>query len=123
MLDEKGDFLKVITPRKGKFDSDLTECGPPAIMTDKGILLLYNGKNKSGAEGDTLYTANSYCAGQALFDAKDPTKLIDRLDKPFYIPESDFDLYHCNGNKYADLPSEMVLILWLCRFTCSSCCV
>ena len=55
-----------------------------------GILLFYNGKNKSGAEGDTLYTANSYCAGQALFDAKDPTKLIDRLDKPFYIPESDF---------------------------------
>ena len=40
---------------------------------------------------DTLYTANSYCAGQALFDAKDPTKLIDRLDKPFYIPESDFE--------------------------------
>ena len=91
MLDKKGDFLKVITPREGKFDSDLTECGPPAIMTDKGILLLYNGKNKSGAEGDTLYTANSYCAGQALFDAKDPTKLIDRLDKPFYIPESDFE--------------------------------
>ena len=45
---------------------------------------MYNGKNKAGAEGDTLYTANSYCAGQALFDAKDPTKLIDRLDKPFY---------------------------------------
>lgn len=55
------------------------------------ICLFYNGKNKSGAEGDTLYTANSYCAGQALFDAKDPTKLIDRLDKPFYIPESDFE--------------------------------
>ena len=48
-------------------------------------------KNKAGAEGDTLYTANSYCAGQALFDAKDPTKLIDRLDKPFYVPESDFE--------------------------------
>ena len=91
MLDENGEFLKVMTPRAGKFDSDLTECGPPAILTDKGILLLYNGKNKSGAEGDTLYTANSYCAGQALFDAKDPTKLIDRLDKPFYIPESDFE--------------------------------
>ena len=84
-------FVNVATSREGKFDSDLTECGPPAIMTDKGILLLYNGKNKSGAEGDTLYTANSYCAGQALFDAKDPTKLIDRLDKPFYIPESDFE--------------------------------
>ena len=91
MLDENGDFLKVIVPREGKFDSDLTECGPPAVLTDKGILLLYNGKNKAGAEGDTLYTANSYCAGQARFDAKDPAKLIDRLDKPFYIPESDFE--------------------------------
>ncbi len=91
MLDENGDFLKVITPRPGKFDSELTECGPPAVMTDKGILLLYNGKNKAGAEGDTLYTANSYCAGQALFDASDPTKLIDQLDQPFFIPEAAFE--------------------------------
>ena len=44
MLDENGDLLKVITPRGGKFDSSLTECGPPAIITDKGILLMYNGK-------------------------------------------------------------------------------
>ena len=64
MLDENGDLLKVITPRGGKFDSSLTECGPPAIITDKGIQLMYNGKNKAGPEGDTLYTANSYCAGQ-----------------------------------------------------------
>ena len=70
MLDENGEFLKVITPRTGKFDSALTECGPPAVLTDKGILLLYNGKNKSGTEGDTLYTANSYCAGQALLTSK-----------------------------------------------------
>ena len=33
-------FLKVMTPRAGKFDSDLTECGPPAILTDKGILII-----------------------------------------------------------------------------------
>ncbi len=91
MLDEKGELLKVILPRKGKFDSELTECGPPAILTDKGILLFYNGKNKAGAEGDTLYTAHSYCAGQALFDALDPTRLIAQLDRPFYIPESDFE--------------------------------
>lgn len=44
MLDENGEFLKVMTPREGKFDSDLTECGPPAILTDQGILLFYNGK-------------------------------------------------------------------------------
>lgn len=81
----------MLIPREGKFDSELTECGPPAIMTERGILLLYNGKNKAGVEGDTLYTANSYCAGQALFDLKDPTKLIDRLDKPFFVPEADFE--------------------------------
>lgn len=91
MLDEQGELLKVMVPREGKFDSELTECGPPAILTDRGILLLYNGKNKAGLEGDTCYTANSYCAGQALFDAKEPTKLLDRLDKPFYVPESDFE--------------------------------
>lgn len=91
LLDSDGRLLKVMIPRKGKFDSALTECGPPAIMTDKGILLLYNGKNKSGTEGDTLYTSGSYCAGQALFDKNDPTKLTGRLDKPFYVPESDFE--------------------------------
>ena len=69
--------------------TDLVNWEP--MLDENGEFLLYNGKNKSGAEGDTLYTANSYCAGQALFDAKDPTKLIDRLDKPFYIPESDFE--------------------------------
>lgn len=91
LLTENGDFLKVIEPRKGKFDSSLTECGPPAVMTEKGILLLYNGKNADGMEGDTLYTANSYCAGQALFDLKDPTKLLGQLDKPFYTPQADFE--------------------------------
>lgn len=91
MLDKNGDFLKVMLPRTGKFDSELTECGPPAIITDKGVLLFYNGKNKAGSEGDTLYTANSYCAGQALFSLSDPTKLIGRLDKPFYVPEADFE--------------------------------
>ncbi len=90
-LNEKGDFQKLMTPRPGKFDSDLTECGPPAIITDKGILLMYNGKNRGGATRDTMYTANSYCAGQALFDVSDPSKLIGRLDKPFYIPEADFE--------------------------------
>lgn len=91
LLDKDGNLLKVMLPRKGKFDSILTECGPPAIMTDKGIILFYNGKNKPGSEGDSLYTSNSYCAGQALFDINDPTKLIGRLNKPFYVPESDFE--------------------------------
>ncbi len=91
MLDEDGKLLHVMDTRDGFFDSNLTECGPPAIKTKHGILLFYNGKNNGGKNGDKDYTANAYCAGQALFSLKDPTKLIDRLDKPFFYPEADFE--------------------------------
>jgi len=91
LVDAKGELLELMSPRKGYFDSDLTECGPPAILTGKGILLFYNGKNKSGAASDQRYPANTYCAGQALFDAHDPAKLIARLDTPFFRPMEAFE--------------------------------
>ncbi|WP_235853938.1 glycoside hydrolase family 130 protein [Mucilaginibacter terrenus] len=79
-----------ISPRRHYFDSDLTECGPPAIITSKGILLLYNGKNNP-VYGDKAYTANSYCGGQVIFSASDPTKPLARLDKPFFVPQESFE--------------------------------
>jgi beta-1,2-mannosidase len=91
MLDTTGQLKQLITTRPGFFDSDLTECGPPAVMTDKGILLLYNGKNRSDDKRDPAYTANSYCAGQVMFDKNDPTRPIARLDKPFFVPEAAFE--------------------------------
>lgn len=91
MLGEDGELLRVMEPRDGKFDSDLTECGPPAILTDKGILLMYNGKNAGDARRDTAYTANTYCGGQALFDAREPERLLARLDTPFFVPQADFE--------------------------------
>ena len=91
MLGPDGNLLHVMDTRKGYFDSSLVECGPPAIKTKKGIMLFYNGKNRGGENGDMRYTANAYCAGQALFSLKDPTKLLDRLDQPFFIPEADFE--------------------------------
>jgi predicted GH43/DUF377 family glycosyl hydrolase len=91
LVDNNGNLLQLASPRKGYFDSDLDECGPPALLTDKGILLLYNGKNKAGKSGDTSYTAGSYCAGQMLFSKRDPTKLLKRLDKPFLVPTAPFE--------------------------------
>ncbi len=91
MLDEKNELLQVISTREGYFDSDLTECGPPAIVTPNGILLIYNGKNRAGDGGDKRYTANTYAAGQVLFDANDPTKAIQRLDEPFFVPTEPFE--------------------------------
>lgn len=90
VTDANGNVLKIMTPRKGYFDSMLTECGPPAIVTDKGILLFYNGKN-SPSSGDKRYGGGAYCAGQALFSLDDMTRLVDRLDNPFFYPEADFE--------------------------------
>ena len=108
LLDEKDELKILMEPRSGYFDSDLTECGPPAIWTEKGVILLYNGKNKVD-EGDPNYVTNAYCAGQALFDTHDPTKLITRLDKPFLIPEADFE-------KSGQYPAGTVFIEGLAYF-------
>jgi beta-1,2-mannosidase len=91
MLDDKGELLQLISPRKDHFDSELTECGPPAVMTNDGILLLYNGKNKATADGDERYTPNTYAAGQVLFDLATGLKPIQRLDLPFFVPTEPFE--------------------------------
>ncbi|MDE1191521.1 MAG: glycoside hydrolase family 130 protein [Arachidicoccus sp.] len=91
IIENDGSLKQLISPRKGYFDSNLTECGPPAIITDKGILLLYNGKNDAGNNGDKRFAAKAYCAGQVLFNQKDPTKAIARLDAPFLRPMEPFE--------------------------------
>jgi predicted GH43/DUF377 family glycosyl hydrolase len=91
VVNKDGELKELISPRPGYFDSDLTECGPPAIMTDKGIILFYNGKNKPAEGRDPRFTANSYCAGQALFDKNDPSKPIIRLNVPFLRPREPFE--------------------------------
>ncbi len=90
LLDEQGKPKPLISPREGFFDSDLTECGPPAVITENGILLLYNGKNNP-QKGDKRFTGNAYCAGQVLFSKADPTKAIGRLDAPFLRPMEPFE--------------------------------
>lgn len=85
------DLLPVIMTRKGKFDSQLIEPGPPAILMDKGILLIYNGKN-SGEFGDPSFAPKTYAAGQVLFDKNDPSKMINRLDKTFFKPDKPYEI-------------------------------
>lgn len=90
LVNEDGTLKILFSPRKGYFDSQLTECGPPSVITGKGIVLLYNGKNDA-RDGDKNYTSNAYCGGQALFSLSDPTKLITRLNRPYFIPEASFE--------------------------------
>jgi predicted GH43/DUF377 family glycosyl hydrolase len=86
LLTEQGTLKAAATTRPGKFDSDLTECGPPAIITEKGIVLLYNGKNATNEKADTSLPKGTYSVGQIIFDVNDPEKVVGRSDVPFLKP-------------------------------------
>ena len=78
--DENGRPLKVLSPRPGYFDSWLVEAGAPAVLTERGIVLLYNAGN-SAQYGDPTVPAKTYTAGQALFDARNPVRLLARTTR------------------------------------------
>ena len=88
--DADGRLLKVLSPRPGYFDSWLVEGGPPALLLSQGILVLYNSGN-SRTYGDSSLPARVYTGGQALFDARNPLKLIARTDKPFISPTESYE--------------------------------
>ncbi|GAB3938375.1 glycoside hydrolase family 130 protein [Larkinella terrae] len=77
--------------RKDKHDYRLLEPGPPALLTKNGIVLLYNGMN-NGKEGDRDLPDGTYAAGQLLFDANEPTKLLDRSETYFMKPDQPYEI-------------------------------
>lgn len=88
--DDNGHPLRVLSPRPGYFDSWLVEAGAPAVLTSRGIVLLYNAGN-SARNGDPSVPAHTYTAGQALFDARNPLKLLARTDAPFLRPTETYE--------------------------------
>lgn len=85
--DGPGKLRALIHPRRGRFDSALTEVGPQAVKTDAGIVLIYNAKNATDDARDPRIPAGVYGCGQVLFDGTDPTRVMARLDRPFFQPE------------------------------------
>ena len=85
-VDSNGNLKNVAVPRPGKFDSHFTECGPPAIITEKGVVLIYNGKNEAGEKGDQSLPEDMYSVGQIIFDANDLVTIKERSDKCFLRP-------------------------------------
>ena len=80
--------VRAIPLRPGHFDSGCAEAGAIALLTDKGIVVMYNALNRA----DRNYPRGWSCLGQALMDKSDPTRLIDRLDKPFLHAEFEWEL-------------------------------
>ena len=55
--DSSGQAIKVLSARPNYFDSWLVEAGPPALLTGRGILVLYNAGS---------LPSRTYSAGQVL---------------------------------------------------------
>ncbi|MBN9384484.1 MAG: hypothetical protein J0H74_27265 [Chitinophagaceae bacterium] len=84
--------LKIVIPtRQKKFDCDLVESGPPAMLTDKGILLIYNSRNIP-AIGDTSLPEGTYTASQVLLDKDEPTRIVHRMDDYFMKPDKPYEI-------------------------------
>jgi predicted GH43/DUF377 family glycosyl hydrolase len=83
--------LKIALPtRQKKFDCDLVESGPPAMLTDKGIRLIYNSRNIPSI-GDTSLPMGTYTVSQVLFDKHDPGKILERMNTYFLKPEQPYE--------------------------------
>ena len=88
--DTNGNLVTVLSKREGLFDSKFPEVGVPPILTSRGIVVIYNGKNAE-AGGDGTLAPETYSAGEALFAADDPTRLLARADYPVFKPELPFE--------------------------------
>jgi len=84
-------FKILFSPRKKKFDSELVEPGPPAMITKDGIRFIYNSKN-SPDYGDKTLPDGVYAAGQILLDKNDPARVIDRCNQNFFKPGKPYEI-------------------------------
>ena len=83
--------LKTLLPqRPGKFDDRVIE-GGMAVKTDKGIVIIYNTFRfkKEEEEGEHVLGSG---LGQALVDINDPTKLLDRSEIPYLVPDREYEI-------------------------------
>jgi len=67
----------VLPRRAGAFDSRVVEPGPAPMLTSGGIVLIYN-----GADDKLIYRT-----AVAVFDRKDPRKVLYRSEHPIFVPE------------------------------------
>jgi predicted GH43/DUF377 family glycosyl hydrolase len=60
------------------------------MLTDKGIVLMYNSRNVL-SKGDSSLPEHTYTASQILLDADDPSKVLDRMDTYFIKPDKPYE--------------------------------
>ncbi len=80
------------------FDSALIEPGPQPILTDDGILLIYNAARVITDPQDPSFGKLRYAAGQVLLSKEDPTKVLKRTETPFFVPGTHDEIVGQVGN-------------------------
>lgn len=103
-LDENGELEAIVKTRPGYFDSRLTECGPPAVITEEGIVLLYNGKNSDGEGASPDLPKGSYSVGKLVFDPSNPEEVLFRSDTCLLKPTLPHELtgQYKSGTTFAE---------------------
>lgn len=86
-----GKLLVLLRARPEKADSAFPEVGPPPVLMERGIVVLYNGKNAEGDDRDERRQAGTYSVLEALFSATDPGQLLERTKEPVFEPELPFE--------------------------------
>ena len=94
--DEDGKLKTLLPKRKGMFD-DRTIEGGMAIKTGRGIVVIYNTFRfkQEGEVGDQVLSSG---LAQALIDASNPTKVLDRSDIPFLVPDREYEIQGAVNN-------------------------
>jgi len=86
LLTPEGQLWNIIEPRKYKFDSNLTECGPPAIISNEGIVLFYNGRNAVDENTDKHLPPGTYSVGKLVLEPLNPAIVKYRSDSCLLKP-------------------------------------
>lgn len=87
--------LPVLRRRSGGIDGRLIEPGPPAVLTQRGIGLIYHAVSQRDVPGAPW---GVYTLAQAYFDPDDPTACVARDREPFLRPDRPFELTGQSGH-------------------------
>ena len=109
-----GNSRCVMETRPGYWDSHRVGACAPPIETDRGWLEIYHGVKKTAS-------GSIYRLGVALFDLKDPSKLIARAKAPILSPREYYervgdvdDVIFCGGTILEEKTQEVKLYYGAC---------
>lgn len=115
-----GKATPIKLPEKTGFNYIKVGAGPPPIKTEKGWLLLYHLVSKHEKEKSFIDDLKSifiypdkkiihYSVGAALFDLKNPKKLIAKSESPILTPDKDYEKGTFMKNIMVVFPTGLIL--------------